>query len=477
MIKDVMVRLDGTAADGPRLAAAQSIAETFDGQIIGLFLNPLPLPVASVDGAGEIQAAELFDLAKELGDTIEANLTTRLAELGSPAELRRFDVLPDEIVDVATREARSADTFVTLRPNGELEESDRFVEVVLFGSGRHLFLVPQKRHAQSPFHHVMVAWNGSRESARALAEAMPYLYRKDAPRCRGFRRVAEEHRRGRRLIVVTTNLDAQRSVVWNLGAIAASARPDRFDICEVLVASASIPGVFSPVLIDVESHGRHFNEMHVDGGVTRNVLVAPDAAIAAGRFLPNGASGRIYVIINNKIAPDFDVVKDRPLPVITRSASTMIKANTNAVLLATAQFARSHGLEFRLAAIDPTYPTSPTNDFSQEYLFQLFQHGVERGRSGNVWQSRNLPGPATANSDLPDPPIFRNGSPTGGCNSLTVSAGSHSRMLCDSAPLAEAGSTALTTSKNVRGFFARLRPDFDGRQGASGLGRSNGAGI
>jgi nucleotide-binding universal stress UspA family protein len=177
MIKDVMVRLDGTAADGPRLAAAQSIAETFDGQIIGLFLNPLPLAVASVDGAGEIQAAELFDLAKELGDTVEANLTTRLAELGSPAELRRFDVLPDEIVDVATREARSADTFVTLRPNGELGESDRFVEGVLFGSGRHLFLVPQKRHAQSPFHHVMVAWNGSRESARALAEAMPYLDR------------------------------------------------------------------------------------------------------------------------------------------------------------------------------------------------------------------------------------------------------------------------------------------------------------
>ena len=59
-----------------RLAAAQSLAETFDAQIIGLFLNPLPLPVASVDGAGEIQVAELFDLAKELGDTIEANLTT-----------------------------------------------------------------------------------------------------------------------------------------------------------------------------------------------------------------------------------------------------------------------------------------------------------------------------------------------------------------------------------------------------------------
>jgi len=177
MIRDVMVRLDGTGADGPRLAAAQSLAETFHGQIIGLFLNPLPLPLApDFEGVGTVQTAELYQLAKDFGDTIEADLTARLAELDIPGELRRFDVLPDEIIDVATREARSADTFVTLRPNGSAGERDRFVEGILFGSGRHLFLVPQKRR-MAAFDHVMVAWNGSRESARALAEAMPYLYR------------------------------------------------------------------------------------------------------------------------------------------------------------------------------------------------------------------------------------------------------------------------------------------------------------
>jgi hypothetical protein len=216
---------------------------------------------------------------------------------------------------------------------------------------------------------------------------------------RTIERVAEEHRRGRRLIVVTTNLDAQRTVVWNLGAIAASGRSERFDIFrEVLVASASIPGIFSPVLVDVEANGRHFNELHVDGGVTRNVLVAPDAVIAQGNFLPSRVSGQIYVIINNKIAPDFDVVKNRPLPIIQRSASTMIKASTNAVLVATYQFAQAHGLNFHFAAIDPAYPTSPTNDFSRDYLLRLFQYGIERARSGNVWQSRILPGISTSKS-------------------------------------------------------------------------------
>jgi nucleotide-binding universal stress UspA family protein len=58
-----------------------------------------------------------------------------------------------------------------------LEDPERLVEGVLFGSGRHLFLAPDKRRGESSFDHVLVAWNGSRESARALAEAMPYLHR------------------------------------------------------------------------------------------------------------------------------------------------------------------------------------------------------------------------------------------------------------------------------------------------------------
>jgi nucleotide-binding universal stress UspA family protein len=178
MIKDVMVRLDGTAADDLRLAATKCIADTFDSQVIALFLNPLPLPVAAdIDGAGAIEAAELYRLAKDAGDRIEASLTERLAELNVPIELRRFDVLPGEGVEVAVREARSADAFVALRPNGDVQDPDRFVEGILFGSGHHLFLVPHKLPRKHSFDHVVVAWNGSRESARAMAEAMPYLDR------------------------------------------------------------------------------------------------------------------------------------------------------------------------------------------------------------------------------------------------------------------------------------------------------------
>jgi nucleotide-binding universal stress UspA family protein len=177
MIKDVMVRLDGTAADEVRLAAANDIADLFQSQVIGLFLNVLPVVIAAEDGIGAIRAAELLQKAREAGDSIEARLTQRLARLQKPMELRRFDILNDAAGDVAAREARAADTFVALRPNGASQEPEYLVESVLFGSGRHILLVPNRKPTKAMFDRILVAWNGNRESARALAEALPYLHK------------------------------------------------------------------------------------------------------------------------------------------------------------------------------------------------------------------------------------------------------------------------------------------------------------
>jgi nucleotide-binding universal stress UspA family protein len=180
MIRDVMVWLDGGISDEIRLVAAADIARRLDSQvIIGLFLNPLPLP-APVDGdiSGAITTAELMARARAVGDKTEALLARRLALLGRPVEIRRFDVLADDIANIAAREARSADSFVALRPNGAMDP-EQLVEGVLLGSGRHVFLVPETERPKIAFDRILVAWNGSRESARALAEAMPFLYGAD----------------------------------------------------------------------------------------------------------------------------------------------------------------------------------------------------------------------------------------------------------------------------------------------------------
>jgi len=179
MIRDVMVWLDGGISDEVRLAAVAEITRRLESKvIIGLFLNPLPLP-GPVDGdlSGAL-TAELMERAREAGDKTEALLARRLSQLERPVEIRRFDVLADDIANIAAREARSADTFVAVRPNGAMDP-ERLVEGVLFGSGRNLYLVPETERPKIAFNRILVAWNGSRESARALAEAMPFLCRAD----------------------------------------------------------------------------------------------------------------------------------------------------------------------------------------------------------------------------------------------------------------------------------------------------------
>jgi nucleotide-binding universal stress UspA family protein len=177
MIKDVMVHLEGTAADEARLAAANDIADVFHSHVIGLFLNVMPVLIVPEDGIGSMQSAELLSKARTAGNKVEEKLNERLKRLQKPVELRRFDILSDTAGAVAAREARGADTFVALRPNGRSKESEHLVESTLFGSGRHLFLLPARKSNKATFDRILVAWNGSRESARTLAEALPYLHK------------------------------------------------------------------------------------------------------------------------------------------------------------------------------------------------------------------------------------------------------------------------------------------------------------
>jgi nucleotide-binding universal stress UspA family protein len=173
MIRDVMVWLDGGASDEIRLAAVADMTRRLETRVvIGLYLNVLPLP-GPIDGD---PIAAIVEHARETGNAMEEALAKRLRMLDRMVEIRRFDVLSDDVAKIAAREARSADTFVALRPNGAMDP-EQLVEGVLFGSGRNVYLVPETERPKIAFDRIMVAWNGSREAARALAEAMPFLHK------------------------------------------------------------------------------------------------------------------------------------------------------------------------------------------------------------------------------------------------------------------------------------------------------------
>jgi predicted acylesterase/phospholipase RssA len=202
--------------------------------------------------------------------------------------------------------------------------------------------------------------------------------------------IARESRAGRRLYVVTTNLDAQRTAIWDMGKIAASDDPGALDLFRnILTASASVPGLFSPVLIDVEAEGRRFAEMHVDGGVTTNILIVPEGVLTSGTplFAPD-ARPKVYIVMNGKLAPEFEVVEPATLPIVTRSFETSVRANTRNILLAAYQFAKSRNWEFNLASIDSQYPTSQSMGFDTPYMRDLFEYGFQMGRAGQPWRSK-----------------------------------------------------------------------------------------
>jgi predicted acylesterase/phospholipase RssA len=69
--------------------------------------------------------------------------------------------------------------------------------------------------------------------------------------------IASEYAKGRALQLGTTDLDSGRSVTWSMGAIASSQAPGALDLFRnVMIASMSIPGAVSPVMIDVDVDGK-----------------------------------------------------------------------------------------------------------------------------------------------------------------------------------------------------------------------------
>jgi predicted acylesterase/phospholipase RssA len=208
-----------------------------------------------------------------------------------------------------------------------------------------------------------------------------------------FRQIAVEHRKGRRLYVGTTALDAARPVVWDIGAIANSGVPGALDLFRtIILASASIPGAFPPVLIDVEAEGKQYSELHVDGGVTAQVFAYP-AQIKLRDFnklLPTSFERTIYVIRNTTVRPSYENIRPRLLPLAMRSISVLISSQGTGDLYRIAADAKRDGIAFRLESIPESWDKEPKEPFDQKYMTALFALGEKMGREGIRWRDKPL---------------------------------------------------------------------------------------
>jgi predicted acylesterase/phospholipase RssA len=220
----------------------------------------------------------------------------------------------------------------------------------------------------------------------ALADTAPLaaLIAKYVDR-RFLRAVAAEYRRGRLLLIGTTNLDAQRPVVWNMGEIAASTHADSLQLFrDVILASAAIPGAFPPVGIKVVADGKEYEEMHVDGGTTREVFVSPvNLPFKAFDALYDAPPiRRLYLLKNGKIVPEYKPVTKQTIPIAARAISTLIKTQHLNDIYRIYRMAQDGGAEFRLLAVPQSFDKQPKQAFDPEYQHALFDLGREIGAKG-----------------------------------------------------------------------------------------------
>ncbi len=201
--------------------------------------------------------------------------------------------------------------------------------------------------------------------------------------------VAEEHRKGRRLLIGTTNLDAERPVIWDMGQIAVSGRPEALELFrKVLLASAAIPAVFPPGFVKVAAGGAVYDEMHVDGGATREVFLVPTQFMAKKTDSALGINPirRAYIIRNGHVAPEYKPVTAKTLSIAGRAVSSLIKSQGVGDLYELYVFAQRNGIDYNLAYIPGDFLDTSTQAFDPVYMTKLYDLGFKLAQAGYPWK-------------------------------------------------------------------------------------------
>ncbi len=220
----------------------------------------------------------------------------------------------------------------------------------------------------------------SLESNRPLARVIKKHFTKDM-----LKKIAEEHNKGRRLYVGTTNLDAQRLVVWNMGKIAQIGDDEAVELFhKILLASSAIPIAFPPVFFEVEADGKKYDEMHVDGGTVTQVFFL--YGILQGAHRNNKVE--IYLIWNGFVSPRWESVKDNLSSIANRSMDTMVNYQGLGDIFRLYILSGERKHNFHLAYIPVDFKSESKQMFDPVEMTKLFDLGYEKAMAGTSWQKR-----------------------------------------------------------------------------------------
>ena len=221
----------------------------------------------------------------------------------------------------------------------------------------------------------------SMADSRPLAQLVARMIDADV-----LNKVGQEHLKGRRLLIGTTQLDAQRLVIWNMGAIAVSGHPKALDLFrKIMVASASIPAMFPPQDLEVEAAGSRFEEMHVDGG-TRAQVMLYESSIRVLAVASSLRPRRLFIIRNEQVHPEWQDVKPQLKHIAIRTIDTLLKTQGVGDLFRLYVFAQRDQFDYNLAYIPPDFTPRPTSSFDTAYMNELFRLGYRLACCGQPWR-------------------------------------------------------------------------------------------
>ena len=196
--------------------------------------------------------------------------------------------------------------------------------------------------------------------------------------------IAAEYAKGRLLLVGTANLDTMEPVIWNMTAIAARKDPQAITLfSKILLASASIPGAFPPVMIDVNLGGTHYQEMHVDGGTTAQLFLYPPTL-----SLANGPQRKrvAYIIRNARLDPDWESTDRRTMTIAMRAIDSLTRTQGIGDLYRVFATTQRDGVDYNLTYIPPTFNVTHSEMFDTAYMKSLYDVGFQAAKAGYQWQ-------------------------------------------------------------------------------------------
>jgi hypothetical protein len=204
--------------------------------------------------------------------------------------------------------------------------------------------------------------------------------------------IAAEHRKGKRLFIGTTNMEAQRGVIWDIGAIASSGNPAALGLIrKIVLASVSVPGIFEPVFIGVQVGDKHYDEIHADGGVVNQVFIYPlklkrSVIDAFNRY---HLERRLYVLRNGKIVPQYAPLQLSLFGLTSRSLETFTKYQGLGDLYRLYLSSQRDGVDFNLVYIPDTFDAQSKQLFDPAYMSQLYDTGYSLGlHADQAWQKK-----------------------------------------------------------------------------------------